>query len=527
MHEKYWKLRKKSFQNIPYPHADYRHFILFAGILILGAILRFYKIGEHCLNADAVSTIGMISQSSLREVWRAVMESYHTELPLHYILLYFWSFFDKSIFWLRAFSAIFGILLIVVSYALAKLLFNRKTALLTAYLVSISPFLVLYSRLMRYYSFKSFLTLLSLYLFIRAVREGHKAKWFGYIVIRTLSLYVNYSSFLFFFVEGFFILFYRKKYPLSFRRWFISAAIILFLWIPMATYLFRDSGILLGGEGFSRKPIKIGWIGNLLYFFFVFSLGQTISPFNYPVLIIGALTYGYIIFNFFRVSLSKRISRESIIFILALLFIVTTLCALSKYNAPRYIKAASVFFAITVSLGILNLPKRTAFLLVILVTILRFHGLYNLYYGDDQYHKQELVDDWDDIAFYADENSGPGDVIIYDCITFGYYMNSVNAERTKFILPQNNIEGTRQLISEYLENKPLSQIILVDSPLSGFPIDFYRDELALLRAWLRKHNFNLITRKGFNKDPAAYLKRKFVDRPFPEYRTTVYIYAKE
>lgn len=506
----------------------YRYPVLLTGIIILGGILRFYEIGERCLHADAVTTIKTISQGSLREVFRAATQVDFTQLPLYYILLYKWSMFDKSIFWLRSFSAIFGVFLILVSYALTKVLFNRKTALLTVYFVAISPFLVLFSRVVRYYSLKSFLVLLSMYLFIRAMREGYKAKWLSYIVVKTMALYVSYSSFLFFLPETLFIFFYRKKYPLSPKRWLISVAVILFLWAPMASYLLRDLGIILAGEGYSHIPIKIGWIGNLLYFFVAFSLGQTILPFNYPVIIIGVLTYGYIIFNFFRVFLSKKINHESAIFVVFTLFIVTILCSLLNYNLPRYIKCVAVFFSIIISLGILSLPKRKAILLVILITSIRFCGLYNLYHREDLYHKQELVDKWDDTAFYVNENSSYRDVVIYTCLTFEYYMNDVNAQKTKFMLPQNNsIEDTQQLISKYLEDKPLSQIILVESPLSGFPVQFYQDELALLRVWLREHNFTLIATKNFDRDRWVYQKRRFLDREFPEYRTTVYIYAKE
>ena len=185
--------------------------ILLASIIILGVFLRFYKIDARNFYCDEILTINIISQSSVQEIWQKIINEFPVDLPLFYVVLHSWSYFSKSAFWLRAFSALAGLFLILFAYKLAKYLFNKNTALLTLYLLSISPFLVLYAQTVRYYSLIALVNLSALYFFIKAIHNNRKHHWFFYVVIRTVSIYINYSSFLFFAFEGLFVAIYRKN----------------------------------------------------------------------------------------------------------------------------------------------------------------------------------------------------------------------------------------------------------------------------------------------------------------------------
>src|SRR3989338_9253805 len=147
--------------------------ILLAGIFILGGLLRFYNLEKCCLHGDGVLTAGIISDSkSLMETWCNVSGGFHGDLPAYYIILDLWSYLvGDSVFCLRLFSLVCSLLFIAVVYKLAKLLFDRKTAILCAYLSAISPLLVFYSRKVRYYSLSSFLHLATLYSFIRVIEK--------------------------------------------------------------------------------------------------------------------------------------------------------------------------------------------------------------------------------------------------------------------------------------------------------------------------------------------------------------------
>ena len=56
----------------------------------------------------------------------------------------------------------------------------------------------------------------------------------------------------------------------------------------------------------------------------------------------------------------------------------------------------------------------------------------------------------------------------------------------------------------------------------GNNLEIYQEELALLGDWLKMNNRRLIEIKQFDRDPEAGIKRRYLKRYFPEYRTTVY-----
>jgi len=498
--------------------------ILLVCIVILGSFLRFYHIDKRCLSGDGIVTIEIASQPSAKAVWQKVVQDYPSDLPFFYALLHYWLLLGKSVFWLRFLSALSGILVILLSYKLSKYLFDRKTALLVSFLVATSSFRVLYNQTVRYYSLNGLLNLLSLYFFITALQNNRISKWLSYLITRTTSLYINYSSFLFFIPEIFFIIFYRIKYAKSFKRWLFCFIAIFILWLPMRGLFIRDLALLLSGDGFERVPLYLGPLGNLIYFFFTFSVGKTISPFNYPVIAVAVITYLIILVSFFRAFSLGKFPREPVIFIMSSLIITTALCAFSNYNSPRYIMASGVLYSIIISLGILSIPrKKIVLFLIIVISMLRFYALYNLY-NERQYRTMELVDDWDEIASFADSKAGPYDIIIYNSNAFAYYLNKINSQNNAYKLPDNE-EDMRVFLRERESYKTL-QIILVDSPLSGNNLEIYQEELALLRDWLKRNNFKLVNTQPFDKDPEAEIKRKYLKRYFPEYRTTVYMYSR-
>lgn len=499
--------------------------ILLSGIVLLGALLRLYKIDERCLSGDEVITIDMISASGPGGVWHKVSNNLHCDLPLFYCLLHLWSYVSKSIFWLRGLLALSSVLLIIVAYRLGRYLFDRKIALLAAYFTSISPLLVLYSQSMRYYSLNSLFSLLSMYTFIKALHNNRASSWLNYILVTAVRFYLNYSSFLILFAQGLFTLFYRRKYRQSSGRWCICLSLIILLSFPVLLSLIRDFSALFKGEYFVRVPLKAGWISNLLYSFFCFSLGKTVSPFNYPVVIAAAVLYGAILIKFFKVYTASRPDyREAVVFTGLSLALITGLCAFSAYNSPRYIKSASVLYAMIISLGIWSFPRKTAVIFIVLISALRFYSLYNLY-NERQYHRMELKDSWDEITAYADEVSCDDDVVVYNSTALSFYLKEKGIANA-YKLPEEE-EGMTAFITGRLKHQGISNIIFIDSPLSGNRIDDYAPQIILLRQWLDKNGFKLAAVRPFDRDEEARLKRKFVNRSFPEYRSTAYRYSKK
>ena len=136
------------------------------------------------------------------------------QVPAYYGLLNIWGrLLGTSVFSLRLFSVFCGTLVISLMYQLGKILFNAETGVLTAAIVTFSPFLVFYSRMARPYAFLWTLILIATYCFILALRTGRTFFWIGFVLASIVAMYTHLTaiSVLIFFVLFFIALWNRYK----------------------------------------------------------------------------------------------------------------------------------------------------------------------------------------------------------------------------------------------------------------------------------------------------------------------------
>jgi len=117
-------------------------------------------------------------------------------LPLHSVALHFWlQLVGQSPFMARFFSLFFGVLVVAMLYLLGKQLASPATGVIASLLGCFSPFLVYYSQEARVYALWLFLSLLSVYLLLRALRSPERLRWWlAYGVATTLAIYSHYFS---------------------------------------------------------------------------------------------------------------------------------------------------------------------------------------------------------------------------------------------------------------------------------------------------------------------------------------------
>ena len=120
-------------------------------ILIIGVLLRLPNIGRDSLWLDeAISYLA--SQLPVGQIFNNSVQSSHP--PMYYFFLKLWgTAVPQSDTALRGLGILWSLLLIPIIAQFAKELFhNQKLALLTAFLVAISPFHILYSHELRMYT---------------------------------------------------------------------------------------------------------------------------------------------------------------------------------------------------------------------------------------------------------------------------------------------------------------------------------------------------------------------------------------
>ena len=172
-------------------------------ILALAAGLRLYLIGGQSLWADEMSSL----VTALKPVPQLLYDiSNEIHPPLYHLMLKGWiAAFGTTEAGIRSMSALFGIALVGLTYALGERLFNRRIGLLAAALSAVAPFQVYHSQEARMYMPLAAISAVAVYAFARFVEaedsDGGEANPGGrpwvwaavYVAANGLGLWTHYS----------------------------------------------------------------------------------------------------------------------------------------------------------------------------------------------------------------------------------------------------------------------------------------------------------------------------------------------
>ena len=139
---------------------------ILAGLVILAAALRFWRIGHQSFWLDEVFTVSLVNED-LGGMLEGVRETESTP-HLYYTLAWLWErVAGDGEAGLRSLSALFGVATVPVAYLAARSPFRPVVALTTAALVAVNPWLVWYSQEARAYSLLVLLSTATLLFFVR------------------------------------------------------------------------------------------------------------------------------------------------------------------------------------------------------------------------------------------------------------------------------------------------------------------------------------------------------------------------
>lgn len=149
-----------------------RAFWILAGLVALGAALRFATLGVQSYHHDEVVTASRVLRVGFVHAMDAVGFS-ESAPPLYYVFAWLWTQIAGTGPWgLRALSALAGVATIPVAYLIGCELRGRRTGFLAAALVAVNPMLIWYSQEARAYALLVFFCALSLLYCVRALRAG-------------------------------------------------------------------------------------------------------------------------------------------------------------------------------------------------------------------------------------------------------------------------------------------------------------------------------------------------------------------
>jgi mannosyltransferase len=163
-------------------------------LLALGTIIRFLHLTRKPFWFDESFSVEVARISwgnFLRLLWWR-----EANMSLYYVLLRIWLQFGHSEFYIRSLSVVIAAATIPAIYWLARLLYDRRVALIAAALFTFNAYSIRYSQEARSYALFLLLATLSSGFFIALVREPVRRNRIGYVLISILAVYAHFYALL-------------------------------------------------------------------------------------------------------------------------------------------------------------------------------------------------------------------------------------------------------------------------------------------------------------------------------------------
>lgn len=205
-------------------------------VLAVATLLRLLHLDRHSLWYDEVVSMRLARAPGPRALFALLFQIDATRAPLHPLLLQGWlRLFGPSELAGRSFSALCGILTVLVIDRLGRDLLDARTGRWAAWLAAISPALVRYSQEVRMYAWFVLVTCLSWWLLIRLRRASGRGRLAALVITQVAMAYSHPLGLLMLATQAGVVLVLRRSFPVSVRSWMLSGlavglAIAPWLW---------------------------------------------------------------------------------------------------------------------------------------------------------------------------------------------------------------------------------------------------------------------------------------------------------
>ena len=409
--------------------------VVIISIFLIGAVLRIYRLDFQSMWVDEVAT-AIESSGSIKNI--IFDPQFNMKIPpLHNIITHYFLSAEHREFWMRLPSALFGSMTIAFLYLLIKNWFNTKIALISAFLLAISPFHIWYSQEVRAYAMIVFFAVLTMYFFNQVlINQTNLLSRIGFILSLTLTFY-SHSIAASFLILVFIISIVapaqnRKK---VLKQWFMTYAIFTILIIP-AIYLVLSLPVMPTSP---EKKINMLYFYIWPYVLWAFGTGYSLGPnladlqdqsrmsalLDAATIIIPVLLIFFILITIGTIGVFKKYHQHSFKILLWFLFplfftIVAAMFEIESFNV-RYAILSFPAFIVLLAVGINMLKTKLLRLLAItVITVISLASLYNYYYVD-RYQREDNRG----AGHFLSQNASSGDIVLcsasYTLMALKYY----------------------------------------------------------------------------------------------------------
>lgn len=423
------------------PRLEKRFFFGFLLILIIGFLLRIYRLDAVSLWYDELSTIGRIS-CSLSQIIKNLLIS--PLPPLYYILMHSWvKIFGISEFSLRFPSVVFSVLSLILIFKLSKELFGRQTGLFAALLLSLSLYNIDYAREGKMYAMLWFFGLASFYFFYAFTRHNRIRDLVLYAISTGITFYTLYIGFFFIVIQNlvFFLLFFN---PRQLKKWVITQILLIVACLPLAAFSMHN--VMLGDKSsISWIPKEVNYLTflfNVFYFLFARTPLITVKPGLINVCIIAIYVFLFVS-AFARPGKEKESVdyRKNEYFLLAWILIPPImLCLIHAFVLPilviRYLGLIHIPLIILFSKGLNSYGTKMKYALLMVILFITFSFQLYPYYKSNSKAFILYPEDWKGLFARINKEKG-GNALVVTSDNFLYFNKSIkyynNSQEIKWL----------------------------------------------------------------------------------------------
>ena len=256
-------------------------------ILTLSWLLLVFGLEGKSLWTDELFTAEWASLPLAGVIQRSVNDVHP---PLYFLLVRLWSdWAGHSDFALRLLSVAATWLSLALLFRLGRRWGGVRVGLLGAALWGLSPLVILYGRMARYYSLAALLGLVSCYAFWQICsRERAELRWwFVYVLSSWAALYTFYLTGLLVLAQGGLAVSTRGRRGIG--RWLVAAGLVALGLLPWIGVIVSQT--VRTGEGAADMAFGLkGLVMKAGYMAYAAVVGECLFPWN-PLAIAGALAF--------------------------------------------------------------------------------------------------------------------------------------------------------------------------------------------------------------------------------------------
>ncbi len=300
------------------------------GIMLLATVLRLYRLGWNSLWFDEVFS-WLVARHPIGAILTQGLEFFP---PLYSSLLHFWIKVSEREIGLRSLSALCGLLVVPIMYALGRALFTSATGLAAALLAAVLPFQIYYSQEARPYALVILLSALMFWVFVRAWKGAGYRLWIVLGVLVALNFYAHYFTIFTWAVFNVYVLLMRSCNWRGWRGVFLADLIALALVGPHLPSAWAQTRQVVGNFWLS-SPSPLELFKTLVYLLFSHTTPLLLVP------VVLFLTLSILIFVTWAALRASSEIRQWLVLLLALTFIPMFLVlVLSWLIHPLYLDRA-------------------------------------------------------------------------------------------------------------------------------------------------------------------------------------------